>query len=279
MLAGIAEKNSEHPLGEAIVEHAKLKKISLPEPEKFESITGKGVIAFYNKKKILLGNVALLKENKIDFKKFEEKISVLENDGKTVMLLAVNGGLAGIIAVADTLKEHSVEAVNALQAMGKQVIMITGDNERTAKAIAKKAGIESVLANVLPQEKAAKIKELQRQGKVVAAVGDGINDAPMLAQAELGIAIGAGTDVALETGSIVLIKNDLRDVIKAIELSTYTLKKIKQNLFWAFIYNIVLIPSAALGLLNPVLAALAMALSSVSVVGNSLLMRRYKAKI
>ena len=199
------------------------------------------------------------------------------------MLLAVNKELIGIIAVADTIKESSKEAIDELHKMKIEVLMITGDNERTAKAIARQIGIDNVIADVLPEEKAKKIKDLQKKGKIVAMVGDGINDAPALAQSDLGIAIGSGTDIALETGSIVLVKNDLRDVINSIKLSRYTLKKIKQNLFWAFAYNVALIPVAAgilypfMGLLlDPVLAAFAMAFSSVTVVGNSLLMKKFR---
>jgi len=202
------------------------------------------------------------------------------------MIVAFNKKIIGMIAVADTPKEYAAEAVEKLHKMGKDVVMLTGDNERTAKAIASQLGIDSVIAGVLPHEKSGKIKSLQKKGKVVAMIGDGINDAPALAAADIGIAIGSGTDVALETGSIVLIKNDVRDVITAIDLSAYTVRKIKQNLFWAFAYNAALIPIAAGALfpstgllLNPMIAGGAMALSSVSVVSNSLLMKRYKAKI
>jgi Cu+-exporting ATPase len=225
-----------------------------------------------------------MKENRISTSHVEQKLKALENQGKTAMLLAYGRELVGIIAVADTLKEHSKQAVEALKAMDKEVVMITGDNERTGKAIAGQLGISRVLAEVLPQDKALEVKKLQKEGKIVAMVGDGINDAPALAQADIGIALGSGTDVAMETGGIVLIKDDLRDVVKAIKLSGYTIKKIRQNLFWAFFYNSAGIPIAAgvlypfFGfLLNPIIAAAAMAFSSVSVVGNSLLMKRYKA--
>jgi len=230
-------------------------------------------------------NYTHLISNKIQIKNVENEITKLENEGKTVMIVAVNKKLLGLIAVADTLKENSKEAVKALHDIGKEIVMITGDNQRTAKAIAFQLGIDRVLAEVLPQDKAAEIKKLQREGKKVAMVGDGINDAPALAQSDLGIAIGSGTDIAIETGDIVLIKNDLRDVVTAIDLSRFTLRKIKQNLFWAFFYNTAGIPIAAgilypfTGfLLNPIIAGIAMAFSSVSVVGNTLLMRLYKPK-
>ncbi|MBI3190165.1 copper-translocating P-type ATPase [archaeon] len=285
-LAAIAEKGSEHPLAEAIVKEAKNRKIQVPKASHFQSVTGKGVVATYNRKKIVLGNRAMMKEVKIRASDIEKSMSELEDQGKTVMIVVYDRKILGMIAVADTPKEHATEAVERLHKMGKEVVMLTGDNERTAKAIANHLNIDSVIAGVLPHEKSGKIKSLQKKGKVVAMVGDGINDAPALAQADLGIAIGSGTDVALETGSVVLIKNDVRDVITAIDLSAYTVKKIKQNLFWAFAYNTALIPIAAGALfpstgllLNPMIAGGAMALSSVSVVSNSLLMKRYKAKI
>ncbi len=283
--AAAAEKNSEHPLAEAIVNGAKEKQIKVNQPGSFNSITGKGVEAKYAGKTILVGTKSLMKDRGIRIEKAEKEMERLELEGKTAMLVAVDKKLAGIIAVADTIKESSKKAIEELRKIGKEVYMITGDNERTAKAIAKQAGIENVFAEVLPEEKEKKIKELQSQGKKVAMVGDGINDAPALAQADLGIAIGSGTDVAIETGDIVLIKNDLRDVVKAMELSKYSMKKIKQNLFWAFIYNIIGIPIAA-GilypingwLLSPIIAGSAMAFSSVFVVTNSLLMKNYKPK-
>jgi len=296
-IAASLEKNSEHPLAEAIVKKAKEEKLELFEVNNFQAIPGHGVSAEINGKKILFGTRKLMFDNQIDPSFIEEKMIALEDQGKTAMILAQtpirneisNGAgknIIGIIAVADTLKEYAKEAVEMLHKMGKEVAIITGDNKRVGQAIAKLVGIDRVLAEVLPQDKAAKIKKLQSEGNVVAMVGDGINDAPALAQADLGIALGSGTDVAMETGEIVLIKDDLRDVIAAINLSKYTLNKIKQNLFWAFLYNIVGIPLAAgvlypfTGwLLNPAIAAAAMAFSSLSVVSNALLMKRYKPKI
>ena len=251
--SALAEKNSEHPLAESIVNHAKKLKLKIPNASKFENIPGMGVKASYKGKLILNGNTKLMKDFKINVKGYEKDLEKLELQGKTAMFIALNKKIIGIIAVADTIKESSKEAVLQLQRMNKEVYMITGDNERTGKAIASQLGIKNVLANVLPHEKAAKVKELQRKGKIVAFVRDGINDSPALAQADLGIAIGSGTDVALETGSIVLVKNDLRDVVKSIKLSKFTLRKIKQNLFWAFAYNVIAI-----------------------VVSNSLLMRKTK---
>jgi len=285
-IAASIEKNSEHPLAQSIVDKAREEKINLSEVKNFQAIPGYGVSAEIENKKILLGTRKLMINNKIDPGFLEEKMADLENQGKTAMILAQDKDIIGIIAVADTLKDYSKEAVEMLHKMGKKVAIITGDNERVGQAIAKEVGIDRVLAEVLPQEKSAEIKKLQQEGNIVAMVGDGINDAPALAQADLGIALGSGTDVAMETGEIVLIKDDLRDVVTAIDLSKYTLKKIKQNLFWAFFYNIFGIPIAAgvlypfTGwLLNPAIAALAMAFSSVSVVSNSLLMKFYRPKV
>jgi Cu+-exporting ATPase len=282
-IAASVEKNSEHPLAEAIVKKAKEEKLELFETKNFQAIPGHGVSAEINGKKILFGTRKLMIDNQIDPALVEEKMIALEDQGKTAMILAQDKNIIGIIAVADTLKDYSKEAVEMLHKMGKKVAIITGDNKRVGQAIASQVGIDRVLAEVLPQEKAAEIKKLQSEGNVVAMVGDGINDAPALAQADLGIALGSGTDVAMETGEIVLVKDDLRDVITAIDLSKYTLNKIKQNLFWAFFYNIVGIPIAAgilypfTGwLLNPAIAAATMAFSSVSVVSNALLMKRYK---
>jgi len=284
--AAIAEKGSEHPLGEAVVERTRREGIEIPDADSFEAIPGHGVKATYGGKEILLGNRRLMHTYGISIAPMEEKVGALEEDGKTAMFVSVAKEVIGIIGVADTLKEHSAEAVRRLQKMGLEVVMLTGDNERTAKAIAKKLGITRISAEVLPGDKAMVIKRLQGEGKTVAMVGDGINDAPALAQADIGIAIGGGTDVAIETGGIVLIKDDLRDVVTAIQLSKRTMSKIKQNLFWAFFYNVAFIPIAAgvlypaFGiLLNPVFAAIAMAASSVTVVTNSLLLRRFTPKI
>jgi len=271
--ASLAE-NTTHPLDVAIVNGAKKKGIDFLPVEGFQAIPGKGIRGRIEGKEVLLGNRRLIKSDLgMD----------LEEQGKTVMLISVNGEVRGAIAVADTLKEYSKEAIEALKKMGLEIWMITGDNEKTAQAIGKQLGIEKVLAEVLPQDKEKEIRKLQAEGKTVGTVGDGINDAPMLAAADIGIAMGAGTDIAKETGGIILVKDDIRDVVKAIELSRKTLSKIKQNLFLAFIYNVLAIPIAAglfyhwLGfLLRPEIAALAMILSDVSVVGNSLLLRRWK---
>ncbi len=282
-IAASVEKNSEHPLAQAIINKAREEKTNFSEVKNFQAIPGRGVSADLENKKILFGTRRLMADNQIGSNLIEEKMIALENQGKTAMILAQDKNIIGIIVVADTLKDYSKEAIKMLHKMGKKVAIITGDNKRVGQAIAKLVGIDRILAEVLPQEKSTEIKKLQSEGNVVAMVGDGINDAPALAQADLGIALGSGTDVAMETGEIVLIKDDLRDVVAAIDLSKYTLNKIKQNLFWAFFYNIVGIPLAAgilypfTGwLLNPAIAAAAMAFSSVSVVSNALLMKRYE---
>lgn len=289
-IAAAAEKNSEHPLGQAIVKKAQAEGLEILAVENFMALEGRGVAGELKvqsaKLKVMIGNIRLMEENDVVVKSDEKQIiEKLENQGKTAVLLTVGQKLAGIIAIADTLKDYSKEAVAKLKNMGKQVAMITGDNQRVAQAIAQELGIDYVLAEVLPRGKSAEIKKLQDEGKVVAAVGDGINDAPMLAQADLGIALGSGTDVAMETGEIILVKNDLRDVVRAINLSVYSFKKIKQNLFWAFFYNLAGIPIAAgvlyplTGwLLNPAIAASAMALSSVTVLTNVLIMKNHKVK-
>jgi Cu+-exporting ATPase len=281
--AATAEKRSEHPLAEAILKKAGEKKARIAEPDSFTSLTGRGIEAKRGKISILLGNRVLMKERRVDISLLESRIAEAERKGRTVMLVAINKRLIGAIAVADTLKEYSKEGVEALHGMGKEVVMLTGDNRRTAEAVAGQLGIDHTISEVLPEEKTNRIKKLQETGKAVAMVGDGINDSPALAQADIGIAIGSGTDVAIETGDIILVKDDIRDVVTAIGLSAYAMKKIRQNFFWAFIYNGIGIPVAAgvlypfTGwLLNPVIAGTAMAFSSVSVVVNSLLMKRYR---
>ena len=281
-IAAALERNSEHPLAEAIMARAKADGVDLPAVEGFAAVPGHGVEGMVGDMRVAFGNRKLMARDRIDISSFEECIQRLEGEGKTVMLVGVNAErLAGIIAVADTLKDNSKEAVARLTKMGVAVYMITGDNRRTAEAIATQAGIsaDNVLAEVLPENKAEEVGKLQAKGIVVAMVGDGINDTPALAKADVGIAMGAGTDVAMETGGIVLIKNDLRDVVTAIELSRATMRKIHQNFFWALGYNTLGIPVAALGLLRPELAGAAMALSSVSVVSSSLLLRRFKPSL
>jgi len=278
-LAAAVEVGSEHPLGEAIVRAAKHHSIDLPPVTGFEGIAGHGIKGSVEGADVLLGNRRLLNREGIDTTAAEEAMVRLESGGKTAMLIAAKGKLVGIIAVADTLKPEAIEAIGALKREKIEVILLTGDNERTAKAIAREIGISEVISEVLPADKAKIIKGLQGQGKMVAMVGDGVNDAPALATADIGIAIGSGSDVAKETGGIILIKDDVREVVLAIRLSRMTLRKIKQNLFWAFIYNTIGIPVAALGFLNPIIAAAAMALSSLSVIANSALLKRAKLSL
>lgn len=273
-LAAAVEAGSEHPLGEAIVRAAQHRELVLPKVKNFEAIPGHGIRGSVDDGVALLGNRRLFLREGIDPAAAEVAMTRLETEGKTAMLVGINGALSGIIAVADTLKPEAQEAVSALKQEGVEIILLTGDNQRTAQAIAAQLGITQVIAEVLPGDKARIIQELQQQGKAVAMVGDGVNDAPALAVADIGIAIGSGSDVAKETGGIVLIKNDVRDVVASIRLSRATMSKIKQNLFWAFIYNTVGIPIAALGFLNPIIAAAAMALSSLSVIVNSALLKR-----
>ncbi|MFC5712610.1 heavy metal translocating P-type ATPase [Thalassorhabdus alkalitolerans] len=282
--AASVEKGSEHPLGKAIVEGAKEKKLSLQDPDHFQALVGRGLEANLNSNKVLVGNEKLMKERTIDISDYSEQAAELAEQGKTPMYVAVNGTFAGLVAVADTLKENAASAVRSLHQMNLEVVMLTGDNEKTAKAIAKEAGITRFIGEVLPEDKAAEIKKLQGEGKKVAMVGDGINDAPALAQADVGIAIGTGTDVAMETASITLMQGNIEKVATSIKLSKATMRMIWQNLGWAFGYNILLIPVAA-GLLyppagillNPMLAGAAMAFSSVSVLLNTLRLRRFKA--
>ncbi|MFH0752151.1 MAG: heavy metal translocating P-type ATPase [archaeon] len=272
MLAASVEQDSEHSLAEAIVKEAKIKRLRLKKVSDFKAVPGYGVVAKIGSKRYFFGNEKFMVKNKIKVsKELVTRVHNLESDGKTVMILGTDKVL-GTIAVADTIKDTSAEAVKRLQKLKIFVYMITGDNKRTADAIARQAGVNHVFAEVLPEDKAKYVKRLQKKGKV-AMVGDGINDAPALAQADIGIAMGSGTDVAMEAGNIVLMRNDLLDVPKAIKLSRMTMSKIKQNLFWALFYNSLGIPIAALGFLNPMLAGVAMALSSVSVVSNSLLLK------
>lgn len=281
-LAASAEKGSEHPLGEAIVSKAKELNLKLEEIDDFSAIPGHGIKAAISGKQVWLGNLQLINNEGIDNTLLSES-ERLADEGKTPMYVAVDGILSGIIAVADTTKPNSKKAIDKLHELGVKVAMITGDNERTARAIAKEVGIDLVLADVLPKDKANEVKKLQEQGKIVAMVGDGVNDAPALAQADVGIAIGSGTDVAIESADIVLMKSDLLDVVTALQLSKKTIRNIKQNLFWAFAYNTAGIPIAA-GLLyvfggpklNPMIAGAAMAFSSVSVVTNALRLRKFK---
>ncbi len=277
--AAAVEAGSEHPFGEAIVRAAKHRGLELAKVTGFEAIPGHGIRGETEGHPVLLGNRRLFQREGIGTNAAEEHMTRLEADGKTAMLLGCDGQLAGVIAVADTLKPESKEAVAALLREGVEVILLTGDNPRTAQAIAKELGIERVIAEVLPADKAAVIQDMQKQGRMVAMVGDGVNDAPALAAADIGIAIGSGSDVAKETGGIILVRNDVRDVVASIRLSRATMRKIKQNLFWAFFYNSVAIPVAALGFLNPIIAAAAMALSSLSVIVNSALLKRLKLSV
>jgi Cu+-exporting ATPase len=290
-LAAIAESGSEHPLGQAVVRKAKEKGLPVSNPDSFEAVSGHGLRATYADHTILIGNRKLMHENGIEVDTSVDSIlSRLEREAKTATLVSIDSRLSGIIAMADTVKESAREAIDSLRnKMGIEVIMLTGDNERTAKAIGSKLGINRIIAQVLPQQKEEMIAKLRsEENRVVAMVGDGINDAPALARADLGIAIGSGTDVAKETGGIILIKGDVRDVATALELGKKTVSKIKQNLFWAFAYNTGLIPIAGGALVPflglsvfgwlPILAGAAMALSSVTVVGNSILLGRYRPR-
>ncbi|WP_460269858.1 heavy metal translocating P-type ATPase [Bacillus sp. NEAU-Y102] len=277
-LVGAAERNSEHPLAEAIVEGIKEKKIDIPSSETFEAIPGFGIESVVEGKQLLIGTRRLMKEFNIDIEEVSKSMEALEREGKTAMLIAIDKEYAGIVAVADTVKDTSKAAIVRLKKMGLDVVMITGDNTQTAQAIAKQVGIDHVIAEVLPEGKAEEVKKLQAQGKKVAMVGDGINDAPALATADIGMAIGTGTDVAMEAADITLIRGDLNSIADAIFMSKMTIRNIKQNLFWALAYNALGIPIAALGFLAPWVAGAAMAFSSVSVVLNALRLQRVKLK-
>lgn len=273
-LAASVEARSEHPLGVAVVATAIARGVSLGNVESFQSFPGLGVTAVVLGKTIMIGNLALMKQYAIPTGGIDASTEHLSSDGKTVMLVAVDGVLAGVLAVADAVHPTAREAIDELKGRGIEIVMMSGDNERTAAAVGRSVGIERIIAGVMPDDKALKVKSLQRAGRTVAMVGDGINDAPALAQADVGIAIGTGTDIAMETADITLMNSDLRGIARAVRLSRYTISAVKQNLFWAFVYNVIGIPLAAVGMLNPVIAAAAMALSSVSVVGNSLRLRR-----
>jgi len=274
-LAASVEKGSEHPLAEAIIRKAEEEGAELIKLEKFEAITGRGIKGeIEGQSTVLIGNRKLMDEEGIDYSSLEPELKRLEEEAKTAMLVAQNKKCVGIVAEADTLKEDSVEAIAELEKLGLQTTMLTGDNRRTGEAIAKKVGISRVLAEVLPDKKVAEIKRLQKEVGLVAMVGDGINDAPALTQANVGIAIGTGTDIAIEAGDVVLVRGNLSDVVKAVKLSRATFRKIKQNLFWAFFYNVIMIPFAMLGLAHPVIAEIAMATSSITVITNANLLRK-----
>ncbi|NUQ20954.1 MAG: heavy metal translocating P-type ATPase, partial [Gemmatimonadaceae bacterium] len=282
-LVASVERSSEHPLAEAIVGHAREEGAPLVDAERFASLTGRGASGLVNGREIVIGNERAMTEAGVDASPFAADVARLAADAKTVVYAAVDGRLAGILAIADPIKPTSPAAIARLRELGLRVVMLTGDDRRTAEAVARAAGVDAVVAGVLPEGKVAEVKRLQGEGAVVAMVGDGINDAPALAQADVGIAIGTGTDVAVEAADVALMQGDLRGAVRAIELSRRTMRTMRQNLFWAFVYNVIGIPVAAgvlypaFGLLlSPILASAAMAFSSVSVVSNSLRLRRYR---
>ena len=274
--AAVCEKKSEHPLAEAVLKAANMRGLTVPEPQAFEAHPGLGVRAVCNGAELMAGNLRFMEEALFDITPLRAQMLTLEEKGATVMIVSSDKRLIGLVAVADTVKEHAAQVVAELKGEGIEVIMLTGDNERTARAIGRSIGIDNVISGVLPAGKADVIRGIKAKGLVVAMVGDGINDAPALAESHIGIAMACGSDVAKETGGIILMRDDLRDVVKGIRLSRATMRRIKMNLFWAFIYNVIGIPIAAAGLLNPIIAAAAMALSSLSVVTNSALLRRVR---
>ncbi|MEO0084878.1 MAG: heavy metal translocating P-type ATPase [candidate division WOR-3 bacterium] len=275
-VAGSLELGSEHPLAKAVTEAAHANGAEIIEPTEFNALSGKGIIGKINNKNVVIGNKILFEKLRIDYSTFNNKITELETEAKTVILIALDNQFVGLIAIADKLKDDTQPAIDELKRMGLSLIMLTGDNERTAKAIGSKVGIEKIVANVLPADKQKAVVELQKEYGLVAMVGDGINDAPALTQANVGIAIGTGTDIAIESSDVILVSGSLTGVVTAIKLSKATFKKIKQNLFWAFFYNVIAIPLAMLGLLHPIIAEIAMAISSINVVTNSLRLKNYK---
>jgi len=272
-IAGSLEKNSEHPIAQAIIKKANLKRYR--KVSSFKVLRGRGIEGKIGTKNIVIGNRTLMEDKGISIRELESKISHFESKGHTTMIVVEDKKVLGVIAVADDVKQDSVEAIKELNEAGYKTVMITGDNEKTAKAIAEKVGIKEVIANVLPADKTEKVKELKKEG-MVAFIGDGVNDAPALKESNVGIAIGTGTDIAIEAGDIVLSNGSLKGVVQSINLSKATFKKIKQNLFWAFGYNIIAIPVAIAGVLHPVIAEIAMALSSITVVTNANLLRRVR---